>query len=309
MKTYWPNLSYFFLFPLFLLDSIALTVTNPFSACFIDFHVGRINPGTFGAALTTQCSAHSDALMPLHGSMSDSSSASHSTSLLFGLSNSPFQLSQFSVSEMLSGALSSSLSNGWQLIYQFRQTFNTLVCPPGRFFVDIAGGKGDLSDNLNAAAPSCCKFDEDALMISLVSEMYSTAVICLFEARDFFCVAHRFWLPCHISKKSWTLAILCHFLSSTSFFNSKSFSVSAVSNAAQLSTNILLWAWSNCLTTTFSLSVSPVVSANNILPKRKTGLHSDTMWYNREYVVSHIGEISVLWVCFLLLAQPVGDIW
>ena len=41
-----------------------------------------------------------------------------------------------------------------------------------------------------------------------------------------FCVARKFWLPCHISKKSWTLAILCNFLSSASFFNSKSFSVS-----------------------------------------------------------------------------------
>ena len=46
--------------------------------------------------------------------------------------------------------------------------------------------------------------------------------------------------------------------------------------------------------------------ANNILPKGDTGLHSDTMRYDRKYVLCDIGEISVLWVCFLLLAPPVG---
>ena len=50
----------------------------------------------------------------------------------------------------------------------------------GRSFADKAGGKGDLSDSLNAAAPSCWESDQDALMISSVSEMYPTAVICLF---------------------------------------------------------------------------------------------------------------------------------
>jgi len=32
--------------------------------------------------------------------------------------------------------------------------FNISVLLPGRFFADKAGGKGDLSDNLNAATPS-----------------------------------------------------------------------------------------------------------------------------------------------------------
>jgi len=42
------------------------------------------------------------------------------------------------------------------------------------------------------------------------------------------------------------------------------------------------------------------------LGQGKTGLHSDTMWYEREYVARHIGEIGVLWVRFLLLSPPVG---
>jgi len=109
--------------------------------------------------------------------------------LSFGLSNSPFQFSQSSVSEMLSGALSSSLLTGWCLILRTQRTFKIWVCPPGRSFANKAGGKGDLSDNLNAAAPSCCKSDQDALTISSVSEMYPTAVICLFWARNSFCVA------------------------------------------------------------------------------------------------------------------------
>jgi hypothetical protein len=38
----------------------------------------------------------------------------------------------------------------------------------------------------------------------------------VFWVRDSFWVAHRFCLPCHISQKSWTLAIWCIFLSSAS---------------------------------------------------------------------------------------------
>jgi hypothetical protein len=34
--------------------------------------------------------------------------------------------------------------------------------------------------------------------------------------------------------------------------------------------------------------------AGNISAKGKTGLHSDTMWYDGEYVARHIGEIGVL---------------
>jgi len=161
---------------------------------------------------------------------------------------------------MLSGALSSSFSDGGCSILLIPQTFNTCVRPPGRFFADNGGGgKGDLSDNLNAAAPSCWKFDQDASMISSVSELYLTPIICLFWVWDVFYIACRFWLRCHISKKSWTLAIPCNVLSSASCFNWKSFSVSAVSNAAQWLTNSALLAWANCLTWTISLSVSPVV--------------------------------------------------
>jgi len=48
--------------------------------------------------------------------------------------------------------------------------------------------------------------------------------------------------------------------------------------------------------------------ANNISPMGKTGLHSNTMCYNRQYIVSHIGEIGIVWVWFFLLASRVGDI-
>jgi len=96
-------------------------------------------------------------------------------------------------------------------------------------------------------------------MISSVFEIYPTAVIWLFWARDFFCVVHRFWLTCHISKKSWTITILCNFFSYMLDFNSKSFWVSAVSDAVRSPVNILLLAWANCLSMTFSQNLSQVV--------------------------------------------------
>jgi len=252
-------LSYFFFPPVFLHVSTALTVTNTISACLFDFCVGQTNQGTVGAALTSCYSGHSRSSMPLLCCISVSSSAAQSSSLSFGLSKSPFQYSQLSVSKMLSGTLTSSLSTGWQLILRFRRTFTIWVLPPGRSFVDNAAGKGDLSDNLNAAAPSCWTSDQDALTISSVTEMYPTAVICLIWARDSFCVAHRFWLPCHISKMSWTLAIQCNFLSSASFIISESFSVFVVSNSGSVPAKIPLLAEANCLTTTFPPRVSPVV--------------------------------------------------
>jgi hypothetical protein len=49
--------------------------------------------------------------------------------------------------------------------------------------------------------------------------------------------------------------------------------------------------------------------AKNISPDRTTGLHSDTMWYDRKCVVYHIGQIGVLGVRFLLLRPPVGYVW
>ena len=46
--------------------------------------------------------------------------------------------------------------------------------------------------------------------------------------------------------------------------------------------------------------------ADNLSAEGYTGRDSDTMWYDREYVAHHIGEIRVLWVHFPLLTSPVG---
>jgi len=127
---------------------------------------------------------------------------------------------------MLSCALSSSHWTGWWLILRIQQTFNIWVRPPGRSFADKGGGNGDLSDNLNAAAPSCRMSDEDAWTISSLSEMHPTADNCVFWTRDCIWVAGRFWLPCHIlkSREPWTFcaisftpplsSFLCRFLCS-----------------------------------------------------------------------------------------------
>jgi hypothetical protein len=120
--------------------------------------------------------------------ISDSLCASPSSFLAFGLSMSPFQLSQFSVSENLSGELSSSISAGWRSIYLILRTFNIWVCPQGRYFADNNGGTGDFSHNIDADRPLTWKSDLDALMISARSEMYPTAVIwLLFSARFLLC--------------------------------------------------------------------------------------------------------------------------
>jgi hypothetical protein len=47
---------------------------------------------------------------------------------------------------------------------------------------------------------------------------------------------------------------------------------------------------------------------NNVSPKGTSGLHSDTMWYDRKYVACHIGDVGLLWVCFVLRVPPVGNI-
>jgi len=231
VKIHWHIRSYFSLFPLFLLVSIVMTVINTCSVFVIDLWVGRINLGTLGATLWSCCSVVSGSLIPLTSTISDAMFASQSSSLSFVFSKSPFQSSQFSVSEMLPGALYSVLPVGWQLLLLIRHTSNTSVRPPRRSFADKAGGRGDLSDNLNAAAPSCRKCDQDALTIISVCEIYPATFICMFWARESFCIARRCRLPCDISKWSWTLAILCNFLSSTALFISKSFSSLVVSNA------------------------------------------------------------------------------
>jgi len=142
---HWHILSYFFLILLFLLVSIILTVIIVFSAFFFDCQISQMNPGTFGAALTFRCSRVSESSLLLSSSIFDWMSASQSFLLLFGLSKSPFQLSQFSVSEMLSGELSLSLLAGWWSIGLIERTFNSWVRPPGRSFADKAGGTGDSS--------------------------------------------------------------------------------------------------------------------------------------------------------------------
>jgi len=255
---HWCILCYFLSAPIFLLVTIALTVTNTLTGCLFDFRAGQIKPGTFGAALT-QCAGYSGSSMLLSYSILESTSAAQSSSLSLGLSKPPVQLSQFPVSKRVSGALSSPLSTGWGLILQILWTVNMRVRPRERFLADMAGGQGDLSENWKAPAPSCWKSDQDALTISSVSEMYNTEVICLFSARDSFCVARRFWLPCHISKLSWTLAILCNVISSASFINSELLSVFIVPNSGSVPATIPLLARANWLTMTFSRTVSAVV--------------------------------------------------
>jgi len=161
---------------------------------------------------------------------------------------------------MLSGARSSSLSTVWRLILQIWRTFDIWVRPPGRSFADTGGGKGDLSDNWNAATPSCWISDHNSWMISTRTRIHPTVVIWLLWAHDSIWVARRFWLPCHILNKLWTLAILCRFHSSASFVISELFSVFVVSNSLSESAKILVLDRGNCLTTTFLRKVSPEVS-------------------------------------------------
>jgi len=143
----WRIPSCFVLIRLLLLVSSILTVITSFSAFFFDRRIGRFYPGTFGAALTFCCWRVSESSLPLSSTIYDSLSASLLSLLWFGLSKSPFQLSQFSVSGMPSGELCSSLSAEWLLICLIWRIFNTWVCPPGRSFADKAGGTGDLSNN------------------------------------------------------------------------------------------------------------------------------------------------------------------
>jgi len=160
---------------------------------------------------------------------------------------------------MLLGALSSTLLTGWRSLLLVWRPFDSWVHPPASSCADKAVGNCDHSDNSNAAAPSSWKRDQDAMRLSSVSEMFPTAVIYVFRADDSLGVVCRFWLPCHISKKSWTLAILCNLLVSASRFNSKSLSVSNLSNLWSSPANIPSLVQAYCLTTTFSWRVSAVV--------------------------------------------------
>lgn len=152
-------LSYVVLNFLFLLISMLLTGINTLWACFFDHHTGWINPGTSCTAYTFLCSGVSVTSLTLFYSVSYSLFASQLSSLLFGVFKSPFQLRQFSKSDILSDELSSSLSEGWWSIDLIACTYSTCVCPAGRPFAAYAGGRGNLSDNVNRAARPCWKFD------------------------------------------------------------------------------------------------------------------------------------------------------
>jgi len=108
------------------------------------------------------------------------------------LFHSLFQCSQSSVSELLPAVLSLSLWSGWELILSIRLTFQIWARSPRRSLPGNAGGNVDLSDNLNAAAPSHWKNYHGTVRISDVFKLYPTAVICQFWAGDSFCVALGF---------------------------------------------------------------------------------------------------------------------
>jgi len=57
-----------------------------------------------------------------------------------------------------------------------------------------------------------------------------------------------------------------------------------------------------CLSCCFWLS-----AAENVSHKGSTTLHSDTIWYNREYIVCHIREIDVLYAHVFWLPQQFSD--
>jgi len=191
-EIYCRILSYLFFITLFLLIWIALTITNHMSAIHFEFRVGQIALGTFSAALRSWCSGISASIISMSSSISDSTTARESSSLSCGLSNLWFQCSQSSVAKMHSGFPYSSLSTGWWGILLDGSAINTWVHPPGKSCADRAGTKGELSDNLHAAALSCWQSNEDACTVSSVSEMYRMAFICLFWGWDSFFATSRF---------------------------------------------------------------------------------------------------------------------
>ena len=160
---------------------------------------------------------------------------------------------------MVSVALSWLLLTGWLLSLRIQRTIIIWVRAPRRSFAHKAGGICDLCDNFNSAAKSCWRRDQDALRISAVSEMYPTGVICLFWAQDSSWVTCQFWLPCHIYNIWWTLAFLCNFVSSGTFFISQLFCVFVVSICGSVCAKIQLLARANFRTMNFLRRVSPVV--------------------------------------------------
>jgi len=73
-----------------------------------------------------------------------------------------------------------------------------------------------------------------------------------------FCVAYRLWLPCEISKQSWTMAILWNLLLSAFVVISMSIWVIMVSNAGLSHDKILALAHANSIAMKFLQKVSLV---------------------------------------------------
>jgi len=192
-----------------------------------------------------------------------------------------FQFSQSSVSGIPSSAQSSSLSTGCRLILGMQRTFNIWVRPPGRSFVDNTGGNGNISDCSNTAAPSCWERDQDALTISSMAEMYPTAVICVVWAKATPCVLHRFWPRCHFSKKVMDPghSVLCVLFGLVLHFR-VIFSICCMPCWVIACQNPIVGLSKLPYNDFFTKGLtcgSWLTPADNISPKGRSGLHSNTM--------------------------------
>jgi len=107
LVTYRNNQSCFVLFPIFLLQCIALTYINPIAAISFNVHFGHTNQKTSGVKLSSSCIGLSSSSMALSSSPFDASSSSQLSSHLFGLCKLSFHVCQFLVSQTLSGSHSS----------------------------------------------------------------------------------------------------------------------------------------------------------------------------------------------------------
>lgn len=148
-------LSYFGLFPLFLLVCIVLTGIITIPAIVFDLWVGWINHGILGAAYTPQCKWYSGFLRSWSNPMLDSLCSSQLCSLLIGLSKSPWLWSKCFVFEMHSGTVCSSLSARWRSNQLVQWTFDCWILLLGCSFVHKEGDNGNLLVNFNAVARSC----------------------------------------------------------------------------------------------------------------------------------------------------------
>jgi hypothetical protein len=81
---------------------------------------------------------------------------------------------------------------------------------------------------------------------------------------------------------------------------------------------VIAWQWHNCdlnkLPYEHLFAKGPTCGCwlplfNNISLMGKAAHHLGTIWYRREHIASHIRELRILLVCFLLFTPPVGNIW